>query len=282
MAKTFVNANPWAWSQMRATYVHSERRYDSYQGQVGGNEGAPNYRLFDMANRSRDKGNFYWDFYLPQNIVLTPTGGFRYDDYTAGEQNANPLGLLQDQSWNAGVELAWKVLPDVTLMASYVHERGRRELKASRTSGDPVGFATNVVNEVDTFLVGANFIIIPKKFDIKATYTHVFATARINGGTSDVTVWPEAETRFHRLDVEGKYILDQDFTRRLGWVNETYVKLRYLFERNDVTDYSAVNWNYYQLFNGYSNATAAKSIYLGWDNPNYDVHLVALSFGAKW
>jgi hypothetical protein len=68
--------------------------------------------------------------------------------------------------------------------------------------------------------------------------------------------------------------------RRVGFNGETYVKLRYLWENNDVTDWAADNWNYQYLVNGDTGVN--KNLLLGWNNPNYNVHLLMASLGFKW
>ena len=50
--------------------------------------------------------------------------------------------------------------------------------------------------------------------------------------------------------MQTKYKVDPSFMQQFGFKGETYVKLRYLWERNEVSDWAAVNWNYMYLFNG--------------------------------
>ena len=76
--------------------------------------------------------------------------------------------------------------------------------------------------------------------------------------------------------------------RQFG-VKQVYAKVRYLQERNNLTDWQAIGSDYFALMQAVGNAPAltpisatnARSLFMG-DNPNYDVSLVALSLGAKW
>jgi MtrB/PioB family decaheme-associated outer membrane protein len=306
--KVFVNAKPWEMAQFRASYFHSERRYDEYEPEVESNDaaGRDTYRLFDMANRSRDKANFYLDFYLPGNVTITPTGGFRVDDYGTNPYGfaaispntgtaVGELGLLHDNSWNGGLEATWALNRDINFIASYTHEDMRREIMANlNTAMLDVGLA----DKIDTFLVGTNVVIVPDRLDWKAsvTYSKMHATFdQAPGGIAPVALasipttagvlgnpaFPDARVTFTRFDMQSKYKFDPAWTQAMGWRGEVYAKLRYVWERNQVTDWAAVNQNYLLLIGGTA-APYSKGIFMGWDNPNYDVQVVMASLGFKW
>jgi MtrB/PioB family decaheme-associated outer membrane protein len=282
MGKLFLTAKPWDWSQLRTSYIHAERRFEGdYQQNIGGNDescGGPciNLRAYDLANRNRDKLNAYVDFYAPNKLVITPTGGFRIDDYSGGmvkDQFGN--GLIHDNSWNAGLEASWVINPFITFFGSYVHERGEKEIWIHGA------FSSNVNDTIDTFVAGANFILIPDKWNIKLAYTLMLANGAISGSpTNRAANFPDQTQTLNRVDVQSRYKVDPSFMRQFGFKGETYVKLRYLWEHNDVSDWAAVNWNYMYLFNG--DATNNKSIQLGWNNPNYNVQLMMASLAFTW
>jgi Putative outer membrane beta-barrel porin, MtrB/PioB len=216
------------------------------------------------------------DFYAPNKLVITPTGGFRIDDYSGGmvkDQFGN--GLIHDNSWNAGIEASWAINPSITLIGSYVHERGEKEIWIHGA------FSSNVNDTIDTFMAGANFFLIPDKWDIKFAYTIMLANGGMSGSpTNPAAFFPDQTQKLNRVDVQSRYKVDPSFMQRFGFKGETYVKLRYLWEHNDVSDWAAVNWNYMYLFNG--DATNNKSIQLGWNNPNYNVQLLMASLAFKW
>ena len=65
---------------------------------------------------------------------------------------------------------------------------------------------------------------------------------------------------------------------------EAFLKLRYAWERNSVANWQTDAMKTYM----YSASPAASLIstgYMTWlaqDNPNYNTHLIAASFGYKW
>jgi MtrB/PioB family decaheme-associated outer membrane protein len=279
----FATAKPWDWSQFRATYIHGERRYEgTYQQFIAENDlqcnGGPcfNARSPDLANRVRDKANAYVDFYAPTNLVITLTGGFRADDYSGGMvKDAFGNGLVQDNTWNAGVEASWVLNPFITLFGSYTHERGEKEIWIHGA------FSSNVNDTIDTFIAGANFVVVPDKWDVKVSYTLMSARGEMSGSPTNATIFfPDQTQTLNHVDVVSKYKVDPSFMQQFGFKGETYVKLRYLWERNEVNDWAAVNWNYMYLFNG--DATNNKSIELGWNNPNYNAQLLMASLALKW
>jgi MtrB/PioB family decaheme-associated outer membrane protein len=294
MGKVFVTAKPWDWSQFRGSFIHAERRFDgTYQQNIGGNQESctnastvcTGFRAYDLANRDRDKLNVYFDWYARDGLVITPTGGFRLDGYknwVTFDQTGG--GLINDNAWNAGLEVSWTLSPRVTLIGSYTREQGRKELWIPKTTGTPnTAFESDMDDNIDTVLVGTNFVLIPDKWDLKLAYTWMHARGTMSQSpfaTNPATLFPDQLTTLNRIDVQSKYRLDPDWVRHVGFAGETYVKLRYMWENNDVKDWAADNWNYQFLINGDTGVT--KNLLLGWNNPNYNVHLLMASVGVKW
>lgn len=288
--KVFADLQAFEWSRMRASYVHSERRYDTYVGVVESNLGSyPTYRLFDMANRNRDKGNFYVDFYVLDGVTITPNAGFRFDHYGTDPYAAvRELGLLHDNAWDAGIEAAWKPNRTMTVMASYTHEESQRQIMAAFAVAPPVqGLDVQTRDNTDTFIFGVKADVIPDKLDMKGTFTLVrtfggLAAGQGPGTTGAVNsnLFPDVHSNFNRLDVEARYKFER--VQQAGVKLEPYVKLRYLWERNSTDDWAPLNWNYMYNFNAQTGSTFAKGIMLGWDNPNYNIQAVMLSAGVKW
>jgi MtrB/PioB family decaheme-associated outer membrane protein len=289
--RVFADAQLFEWSRMRASYVHSERRYDTYIGVVESNigNGYPTYRLFDMANRNRDKGNFYIDLYSLDGVTITPTAGFRFDQYgTDPYAPVSELGLLHDNAWDVGVEVAWKPIRAITVMGSYTHEESQRQIMAAFAAAPPVqGLDVRTRDNTDTFILGVNATVIPDKLDVKGTYTVVrtfggLAASQGPGTTGAVNskLFPDVHSSFDRIDVMAHYKFDR--IQQAGMKLEPFVKLRYLWERNTTDDWAPLSWNYMYNFAAQTGPTFAKGIMLGWDNPNYNIQAVMLSAGVKW
>ena len=287
MGKVFFDAKPWAWARMRGSYIHAERRYDgTYQELTpNGTDVYPGWRNIDMANRNRDKANLSWEFVAPNGFVIMPTGGFRFDDYTHDGANGDPLGLSgiqHDNSWNAGLTVSWKFRPGAVVFGSYVREEAHRELRLpfqshSLPAAANIPFGTNMDDTIHTFITGINLALIPEKLDLKVAYTYMTSDAAISGQQGP---WPKQTDNLNRLDVQAKYKIDPAVTQQLGWKGETYVKMRYLWESNSASDWATVDWNYFRQFDSPANTT--NHIFLGWNNPNYNVQVLALSVGVKW
>jgi hypothetical protein len=95
-----------------------------------------------------------------------------------------------------------------------------------------------------------------------------------------VTQYPDVKTYFQRFEALGKYKFDEDFVHRLGLKGDVYAKLRYVWERNMV-----VNWqNDVMAPYMYSslNTSLGTATWLAYDNPNYNVQLIAASLAYKW
>lgn len=286
--RVFADAQPVDWAKLRASYLHSERRYDSYTPIANPNVPYTTYRLFDMANRSRDKGTIAVDLYAQNNVTITPTAGFRFDDYGTDPYGpARELGLLRDEAWNAGLEIAWHPSRDLTVMVSYMHEEIQRKVMAHQTTSM---LDVQLADRIDTFIIGAKAVMVPNKLDVSANFLFSTALGRLGshpgpvytGGPLTPEPFPDMTQEFTRVDLQSRYIVDPDLVRKLGWTGETYVRLRYMWERALVDDWSAVNQNYLWLFTGSTNAVINKSIFLGWNDPNYNVQLVTVAFGVKW
>jgi MtrB/PioB family decaheme-associated outer membrane protein len=288
--KLFADAKPVDWAQIRATYLHSERRYDSYTPITNPDAPYSTYRLFDMANRSRDKGTLSIDLYSQDNVTFTPTAGFRIDDYGTDPYGpSRELGLLRDESWNAGLEISWRPSRDVTVMASYMHEEIQRNIMAHQNTSM---LDVQVADRIETFMIGAKAIMVPNKLDVSANLLFSTALGRLGSHAGPVFVgnpttinpeaFPDITQQFTRFDLQARYAVDPEVVQKLGWTGETFVRLRYMWERAVVDDWSTVNQNYLWLINPTGGTVFNKSVFMGWNNPNYNVQLVTVSLGVKW
>ena len=89
--KVYVDWKPTSDITARASWLYSVRRYDTYDylGFVGafqwptaGNTRySTSYRQFYLDNRDRNKGQLSLAFDVMPRLTITPTFGWRYDDY---------------------------------------------------------------------------------------------------------------------------------------------------------------------------------------------------------
>ena len=154
-------------------------------------------------------------------------------------------------------------------------------------------YSADVHDRVNTFIVGVDQVLIPKMLDLKLGYTlslgqdtqplsaysGLALPTALTGGQ-----YPEVKTNYQRFDASARYRFDDGVMRSAGLQGEAYLKLRYAWERNSVANWQTDNMKTYM----YSASPAASLIstgYMTWlaqDNPNYNVHLIAASFGYKW
>jgi MtrB/PioB family decaheme-associated outer membrane protein len=301
--KIYADWKPTDGITARASWLYSQRRYGTYDylGFVGNVQWpgpdtafySTSYRQFFLDNRDRNIGKFSVAVNLAPNFVVTPTVGWRNDDFNLNR--ATEVGLLHNNSWNAGVEAAYLVSPDTRLLFSYMRER-RSQLIAScgnnvlpSASCDAIGaqnyYTADVRDNVNTFIVAADHALIPNKLDLKLGYTFsravnsqplVFAngTGPAAGGQ-----FPDVKTTFQRLEALLKYKFDEDRVRQLGWKGKVTAKLRYAWERNSVT-----SWNN-DLMDTYMYSVTNSTGYMTWmafNNPNYNVHIIAASLAVTW
>ncbi len=319
--KVYADWKPFTWVTARASGLFAERRAGNYDylGNVGifqwplnphpnGSNYSQYYRQFYLDDRDRAQAKFQVAVDVLRNLTVTPTFNLKNDTYIFSQ---NQEGLTSDRSYAAGVEMAYVATPDATLLFSYMNEnRSQNMLSASNTQLFPFSTsvppqtsytaaqlsATNVRDNVNTFIMGVNYAVIPQKFDVHLGYTLSLANNNqplffANGagptasvGVPAVTVpsqFPAVNTTFQRVDATAKYIVDKDFVTSLGLKGEVALKLRYAWERNSVTNWNndmALPYMYFmttQNQNFFYQSLAA-------NNPNYNVHLLGGTVSFAW
>ena len=62
----------------------------------------------------------------------------------------------------------------------------------------------------------------------------------------------------------------------MGWTGDLKAKLRYTWEKNSVA-----NWQN-DLLLPYTPSVSSSALFLGFDNPNYNIQMIAASLIASW
>jgi hypothetical protein len=158
------------------------------------------------------------------------------------------------------------------------------------------GFFSDMYERVNTVMMASNVELVASVLDLKFSYAYSFgaenwsarnapytpagtvAVAALCPGVTCLPV-PTTTTNFQRADATLRYTVDPQVVAKLGWLGEVFVKCRYVWERNSVT-----NWQQ-DLMTPYlylTDTTYARMIEMGGTNPNYNVHRVQLSLAAKW
>ena len=298
--KVFADWKPASWFTLRASGYFSDRRavnynlasFTQYQFQPNGTPAAansfqfsPSYRMMMIDNRERWKANVAFDLVVIPGLLITPN--FKYQDDNYGLNPANQLGLTDARSWNAGIDITYIIDPRTSVSVGYTYENLAQlvyNVNATNPFTLPGGSLFQQTTDhisVNTFTGVVRYTAIPDKLDTELRYTAsqgvdnqrlLFITgANPNGGQfPDVTTW------FQRLDATATYTFDKAQVAALGWKGEVKAKLRYAWERNSVN-----NWQQNPLMPT-GNTGEPTLIYMAYDNPNYNVHLMAASLAFTW
>ena len=296
--KVFADAK-WAWSTLRTSLQYGERRYNEYltPPEAGGVTDA--FRMRDLANRDRTKGQFSWAVDVTRMITVTPNGGFLYDDYKTDFNFFVPTeaGIKKAHSWNAGADLTFNMSRNVAFFVAYNYEEGNRQVY---TQGNPSGaqigdkLSIETSDRTNTFMVGAKTTLIPDKLYVDGNFTYSKSTSQWDLGCTPagcqydgpptglgLATFPDSHNTLTRFDVQAKYMLDDSFMRKAGWAGKAFIKARVLWERNSNDAWQPLQDQMGWLINP-TNATTAYSMWMGMGNPNYTAVVGQLSFGVKW
>ena len=286
--KAYFDAK-WGWSTLRTSVRYGERRFDG--DYINPNAGMRNaMRTVDLQDRDSTVVKSSWVIDVTNTVTVTPTGGYRLDDYPAN--GVTTLGLSRYESWNAGADIAWSISPMLALYASYMHEDGSRDtFQNSVSATNPLSrqvYHTNDLNDV--FIVGGKWTAIPDKLFLNATYTYSKGTSRWGtdcgaGGCNPnpIPVYPDSHNTNQRVDAWAKYMLDPTFMRNAGFLGkvEPYVKARVVWEKNSNDSWQNIDQQLGWAVPG-ADTTMQRAVFLGMSDPNYSVVVGMLSFGMKW
>jgi MtrB/PioB family decaheme-associated outer membrane protein len=307
--KIFADWKPHSWLTVRASAYYGNRRYENYNymGFVGAYQWpaldnhnyASSYRQLMYDNRETWKGNFAVDLVAMHNLTLTPTVKYESVDY--GLDVNTQQGLKNSTKWAAGIDATYIVNPDMSLMVGYMYEYSTQLLFGCNNT--PGGYAscvyttanpmvlTNDQSTVHTFTTALRYAVIPQKFDTELRYTASHGADNmlmfIGGKAPAATAggqFTEDKTWFQRLDATATYKFDKEQVAALGWKGDVKAKLHYTWERSAVDNFENdgllpyTPW--WPAVSGNNNPSAVP--WLAWNNPNYNVHMLAVSLIASW
>ena len=93
--------------------------------------------------------------------------------------------------------------------------------------------------------------------------------------------FPDVHGSYQRLEAMAKYTFDEFWVRSMGWNGKVHARLRYVWERNSVQNWQNDPMQTY-MFSAIPNGIAGYMIWMAWDNPNYNVHLLGGSIAFSW
>ena len=295
--KVHADWKPDDWLTVRTSGYYGNRRYENYNyntfvssiqfptvpGFAATSTSwyyANSYRQLMIDNRQTWKANIAVDMVIFPNVTLTPT--FKYKDENYGVNPVNQQGLEDSRSWSAGLDATYVINPDTSIMVGYMREYYTQLLYACSTAGPTCG-AQNLTNDktvVDTFTAAVRYAAIPNKLDTELRYTAShgvdFLNFFLNTGAPPATgQFPDYTTWWQRLDATAVYTFDKAAVAQAGLKGVVKAKLHYAWERNSVS-----NWANDPV--APFNTWAGSALFMSYDNPNYNVHMLMASLAYTW
>ncbi|MBI2216121.1 MAG: MtrB/PioB family decaheme-associated outer membrane protein [Candidatus Rokubacteria bacterium] len=289
---------PLDWLVVRTSYRHSWRRINRYDTfahlahSVTPEEleaDAPQaqsvlLRKFDQADRDRDRVDLLAQISPLDTLVITPTVGVRKDDY----KNSR-LGLQDDESWVAGLDVSWSPTRTLALFTSYTREeifarqRSRYREPPAQLENPTFDWVAENRDIVHTVGAGINWSMIPGKLDLRLDWSFSEATGRMqgfnptppSGGTAGQNAsatavdFPTITDQLHQLQASVRYNISK------SW----FVTGRYIWERFDVTDFRT---DEIEPWMGGVDASTGTSIFLGAQVRDYTANILAFTVGYRF
>jgi MtrB/PioB family decaheme-associated outer membrane protein len=304
--KVFADYKPWSWLTARASWVISDRNYDTYdyKGFVGNFQWADPacqpttgcstqystaMRQFYLDNRLRNVAKFSVNVDVLSGLTVTPTFAYQDDNYSISFPEA---GLTRSQSLKAGVEVAYAINPTTNILLAYMYEQDRQNLNfTTANAGSPVTAANywnaDIKDRINTLMAAVNWGAIPEKLDFRFSYTVSLSNdsqpLNSNAGATPTAAtggqFPDVTGQWSRFEALAKYTFDKAWVRSMGFNGEAFAKLRYVWERNSVNNFDQ------DIMQAYMNPLINNTGFMTWmayDNPNYNAHLIGASLGVKW
>jgi hypothetical protein len=299
----FGDWKPTSWVTVRTSGYFADRRaenynYDALVGNIQFPQGLPTsgstyfyssaYQQFMLDNRDRWKTDVYVDLVVLPRVTITPT--FKYQDDNYGLDPSTSWGLADSRSWDGGMDVAYAISPDASITIGYLREYYNQFLLGTTSGGHGANLTvpgpgiisanTNDITTVDTITAALRYTAIPNRLDFDLRYAMsrgVDAQQLIigNGTIPAGGQFPDVTTWFQRLDATATYKFDPDLVARLGWKGEVKAKLHYAWERNSINDWQ-------DALAPYDPIVSTQAIWLAYNNPNYNVHLLAASLAWQW
>jgi MtrB/PioB family decaheme-associated outer membrane protein len=313
-AKAFVNWTPWSYITARSSVQYSQRRYENWLA-TSTDPAAQAMRYFFVSNRDRTKAETIVEVVALKNVTISPNGGLRYDEYpsditpNAVNQPTTTLGTKYDRSWNAGTDVTVRFNSTLGFTFGYNHEEHYLRLESCCGGGagtnpfnDANRWSSNITQRYNTYMVSGDWKAIPGKLDLKADFVLALSNEAnnttpcsapppngnncngIGSGAPLGVQFPDERNRFQRLNLTAKYYFDPDVVRRMGFI-DLAAKLRYTWQYNHNSNWATDNFSPYSpsaVDGGVDTTNGGRSLFLAYNNPNYNAQILALSLAARW
>jgi hypothetical protein len=249
-----------------------------------------------ISDRDRYKANVSADVTIFHNVTVTPYAKYIEDNYLL---DPTQQGLNNSRKWSAGTDVVYVLNPDTSFMVGYNYDWGSSLLfgincTESSTTGAQCPASQTMTNDtttVHTFTAAVRWAAIPQKLDTELRYTASRATDSMQlfgsgtGFTGGVTTpatqggqFPDNHTWFQRLDASAIYTFDKQQLASMGWNGALKAKVRFVWERNAEDNWANDPLTPYSILS----TGASSNLWMGWNNPNYNVEMLMGSLIASW
>jgi MtrB/PioB family decaheme-associated outer membrane protein len=297
--KIFADWKPSSWLTVRSSGYYAVRRYENYNNLLyvgtfqwpnnsGNMQYAQSYRQLMYDNRNAWKANLAIDFVALRNLTITPT--VKYQDTNYGVDPNNQQGLQDSNGWAAGVDAVYVVNPSTSLMVGYMFEyntqllygcSGPAQEGLANSACTPASVTTDN-STIHTFTTAVRYAAIPDKLDTEVRYTAAHGSDNMElsvpptGNPTTGGQFPLDTTWFQRLDAIATYKFDKETVAQLGWKGDVKAKLHYAWESNSVANWANDGLTPFTIASGNS------VLWMTWNNPNYNVHMIMASLAFGW
>ena len=307
-AKAGLDATPTDWMQARLTYRPSYRRLAHYntfarkETTVTEDDAAllagqsVFLRKFDEAERNRQRVDLDVTLTPIEAITVTPSFSWRYDDYIESR-----LGLQEETSWSAGVDINVTPSQWLSFSAGYMYERvdqqqrnrNRIGLGGTTTDFEDWDWISNNIDTVQTVHANVRGQLLPSRLEwgIGGNWSQAVGristrnpvtptTHTVNGatttaaqvGTATAKPMPAFEDEIIRLDAALKYHINKAWTVTLGYGWESFLSHDWRTDR--LSPFIPVAST--------AGLPGQTSIWLGNDLRNYSAHIVGVTLAYRF
>jgi len=187
----FADARPTDTMNWHASYAYSARRYQGdYQIDI---DAWLNSRMFDLANLNQQKAKVWFDWDINEYVTISPSAGLLWNEYP--ETTQLQTGVSRENSWNAGIQIAFRPLSNLKLMVGYNYEQQIMDMTAvvpdavgaapgnicnfpgfpppdfnPYTVPSPCRWSDNMADTYHALLASADWKAIPGKLDFRVNY----------------------------------------------------------------------------------------------------------------
>lgn len=252
--KVSVDTKPLEWLDLRTSYERSTRDGDyDYRAPFEGETVTaqlPWLRKYDEADRDRDRVQFLVTVYPIEPLTITGSAIFGKDDF-----KDSPFGLLDNKHQIYSIDADYAVTERLNLFGFYIFEKYQNNQKARQWVpgggvSDPYTRETTYDSNsnwdakgedtANTFGGGLNFALLPKKLDLKLTYSYsktdgkIKLSSPVGTSTNDNNAWTPVD--FTEVDDITLQTLNAKLKYRL--TKGLSVALGYMWEKFDVKDFN--------------------------------------------